>query len=143
MVLPRAHGGVSLILSGSFVRIQFFPVHTGVFLGVERRVDFNVFLPRAHGGVSKDRGFVGINKASSPCTRGCFSHTYRFQADSRFFPVHTGVFLPEEVYYINTLFLPRAHGGVSVFECAVRYGDGSSPCTRGCFYVQRIHQPYS
>ena len=96
IILPRPHGGVSVLRSTASVtqssspsprgcfyaygRKQqpsaFFPVPTGVFLQDFHRRRWRRFLPRPHGGVSMVIELFDHITTSSPSPRGCFQPAY-------------------------------------------------------------------
>ena len=114
--LPRASGGVSMLLAPSSRRRRVFPAQAGVFLFSSRSSFSSFCLPRASGGVSGGNARQRRRKGSSPRKRGCFQR--------------------EVVVPVPMEGLPRASGGVSVTETDPVEREVSSPRKRGCFRLR-------
>ena len=152
-ILPRPHGGVSLIDRLTFdesysspsprgcfwipkifsIDQFFFPVPTGVFLYGAFELCKKEILPRPHGGVSRCYLPKQRLRHSSPSPRGCFRSGNHRRMWMHFFPVPTGVFLMSIPQPIQTRLLPRPHGGVSDLGKKDYILEDSSPSPRGCF----------
>ena len=115
-----------------------FPAHAGVF---PKRIVIDSGmepLPRARGGISSYLSNARRNGVSSPRTRGYFLESVRRPRHYRLFPAHAGVFHTSPRDSRRKIALPRARGGISVWEALLRRGACSSPRTRGYF---RLHGP--
>ena len=155
--LPRARGGVSLIILDKFSSLMssprtrgcfqwrrssdagaaVFPAHAGVFLKPVSTYSNPVGLPRARGGVSASAGQDLDGLRSSPRTRGCFWEQMIFQRHDVVFPAHAGVFPVHRHQRPKQQSLPRARGGVSKAAKSTSRHQVSSPRTRGWFSTSR------
>ena len=77
---------------------------------------------------------TGVSGSSSPRTRGCFCRSSAMHRRIIVFPAHPGVFLSADRFAESCCRLPRAPGGVSLWQQLATDALASSPRTRGCFY---------
>ena len=77
---------------------------------------------------------TGVSGSSSPRTRGWFCRSSAMHRRIIVFPAHAGVFLSADRFAESCCRLPRAHGGVSLWQQLATDALASSPRTRGCFY---------
>ena len=94
-------------------------------------------LPRIRGGVSNTKANNSEVVQSSPHTRGCFRREQPDALQPGVFPAYAGVFLSPRKLTMRRRGLPRIRGGVSLRGCLAAFREGSSPHTRGCFFIAK------
>ena len=134
--LPRASGGVSVVISkqgatfessprkrGCFCHAPsrrpprfVFPAQAGVFPNVGIDSGTGGCLPRASGGVSLTSIYFISHSVSSPRKRGCFFDVGQVVTSRPVFPAQAGVFPVPGRFRSAAMSLPRAGGGVSALD---------------------------